>query len=83
MMNMKNYTTKDFYLCVLLMCKGFKFLSSRKEENGVHFTLEIHDEKLHQKVIDDFINFNALVNMGKMVKVQAFLRRELDKYKSK
>lgn len=80
-MNMKTYTTKDFYLCVLLMANDFNLVGSEKKPNGVHFIIENKDEELLRKLVDQFINFDACVNMGKMVKCTAALRKELDKYK--
>lgn len=78
---MKTYTTKDFYLTVLLMCNGFDLVDSAKKKNGVHFELDnIDDQKLRQ-LIDQFINDEAFINMSEMIKFTAVLRRELDKYK--
>jgi hypothetical protein len=81
MMNLKTYTTKDFYLCVLLMTKGFKLLGSEKRVNGVHFIVENKNEELLQSLVQKFINFEAYAHMGKMVKCMAQLRNELDKHK--
>lgn len=79
--NLKTYTTKDFYLCVLLMTKGFKLLGSEKRENGVHFIVENKNDEQLRFLIDKFLNFEAHVHMGKMIKCMAQLRNELDKHK--
>jgi hypothetical protein len=82
MMNsMKNYKTKDFYLAALLMSKGFKLIGSEKQTHAVFFEIEYDNEEKLQKLINDFVNFEAYVNLGKLVKMQALLRRELDKYR--
>jgi hypothetical protein len=78
---MKMYNTKDFYLTALLMCKGFKLNGSHKENNGVHFHIEYDDNEKLQEIINQFVNYEAYVNLGKLVKIQAILRRELDKYR--
>jgi hypothetical protein len=78
---MKTYNTKDFYLTALLMCKGFNLTGSHKESNGVHFHIEYENDEKLQEIINQFINYEAYVNLGKLVKIQAILRRELDKYR--
>ncbi len=78
---MKTYKTKDFYLTALFMCKVFKMIGSNKEPNAVYFHVEYEDEDKLQKVVNDFVNYEAYVNLGKLVKVQSLLRRELDKYR--
>jgi hypothetical protein len=78
---MKQYKTKDFYLAALLMCKGFKLVGSEKQTNAVYFEVEHDNDEKLQKLINDFVNFEAYVNLGKLVKMQALLRRELDKHK--
>jgi hypothetical protein len=78
---MKTYKTKDFYLAALLMCKGFKMTGSHKEPNAVYFQFEHSDEDKLQQTVNDFVNHEAYVNLGKLVKVQALLRRELDKHR--
>lgn len=78
---MKTYNTKDFYLAALLMCKGFKLIGSHKESNGVHFHIEYENNEKLQEIINQFVNYEAYVNLGKLVKIQAILRRELDKYR--
>lgn len=80
---MKTYKTKDFYLAALLMCKGFRMTGSHKETNAVYFHLEYENDDKLQAIINQFVNFEAYVNLGKLVKIQALLRRELDKYKTK
>ena len=79
---MEIYKTKDFYLTVLLMTNGFKLVGSEKRENGVHFHIENTDTTVLRKLVDQFINFEAVVNMGKMVKCTTQVRKELDKYKN-
>ena len=78
---MKTYKTKDFYLTALFMCKGFKLIGSNKEPNAVYFHIEYKDETKLQETINDFVNHEAYVNLGKLVKMQSLLRRELDKYR--
>jgi hypothetical protein len=78
---MNAYKTKDFYLAALLMCKGFKLTGSNKEPNAVYFHFEYDNEEKLQGVINQFINYEAYVNLGKLVKIQALLRRELDKHR--
>lgn len=80
---MKTYQTKDFYLAALFMCKGFRLEGSHKEPNAVYFHIAYDNEEKLQQVINQFVNYEAYVNLGKLVKVQALLRRELDKYKNK
>lgn len=78
---MNTYKTKDFYLAALFMCKGFKMTGSNKEPNAVYFHFEYQDETKLQQTISEFVNHEAYVNLGKLVKIQALLRRELDKYR--
>lgn len=78
---MKTYKTKDFYLAALLICKGFKLTGSHKEPHAVYFHIEHNDESKLQELINQFVNFEAYVNLGKLVKVQGLLRRELDKHR--
>lgn len=78
---MNTYKTKDFYLAALLMCKGFRLIGSKKETNAVYFHIEYDNEEKLQNIINQFVNFEAYVNLGKLVKIQALLRRELDKHK--
>jgi hypothetical protein len=78
---MKTYKTKDFYLAALFMCKGFKLIGSNKEPNAVYFHIEYENEEKLQTIVNEFVNYEAYVNLGKLVKIQALLRRELDKYR--
>lgn len=78
---MKTYKTKDFYLAALLMCKGFRMNGSNKEPHAVYFQFEYSDESKLQEIINEFVNYEAYVNLGKLVKMQALLRRELDKHR--
>jgi hypothetical protein len=78
---MKTYKTKDFYLAALLMCKGFKLTGSNKETNAVYFHISYENEEKLQAIVNQFVNYEAYVNLGKLVKIQALLRRELDKHK--
>jgi hypothetical protein len=80
-MMMKTYKTKDFYLAALFMCKGMKMIGSHKEPNAVYFHIAYTDESRLQEIINDFINHEAVVNLGKLVKMQSLLRRELDKHR--
>lgn len=75
------YKTKDFYLAALLMCKGFKLNGSHKEPKAVYFHIEHNDNEKIQEIVNEFVNYEAYVNLGKLVKMQAILRRELDKYR--
>jgi hypothetical protein len=79
---MKTYKTKDFYLAALLMCKGFKLTGSNKETNAVYFQIDYDNEEKLQAIVNQFANYEAYVNLGKLVKIQALLRRELDKHKN-
>lgn len=81
-MMMKTYKTKDFYLAALFMCKGYKMIGSHKETHAVYFHIEYRDDTRLQTIINDFVNHEAYVNLGKLVKMQSLLRRELDKYKN-
>lgn len=78
---MKKYETKDFYLAALFMCKGFKMTGSHKEERAVYFHIEYDNEEKLNGIVNQFVNYEAYVNLGKLVKMQALLRRELDKYR--
>jgi hypothetical protein len=60
---MKTYETKDFYLGVLLLTEGFRLDSSYKAPEGVYFVFEVLDETKLKKLINDFLNFKATVNM--------------------
>jgi hypothetical protein len=79
---MNVYETKDFYLAAFLMCKGFKFVGSHITPVGVYFHFEYTNRSKLNELIDLFINHQALVNMSKFVKIQGFLRYELDKYRT-
>lgn len=79
---MKTYKTKDFYLTALFMCKGLKLVGSEKCDHSVFFEVEYDDEENLHILINQFINFEAVVNMQKFKRVQARLRTELDKYKN-
>jgi hypothetical protein len=79
---MKTYTTKDFYLSSLLMSNGFKLINSEKKIEGVYFIFENFNEELLNKLLDDFINCKAMVNMRKFTSSLSRLRKELDKYKN-
>ena len=77
----KIYSTKDFYLSSLLMSYDFKFINSEIKEEGVYFNFENKDDELLNKLLNDFVNYKAMVNMRKFTSALAKLRRELDKYK--
>jgi len=78
---MKTYITKDFYLCVLLMSKGFVLIDSEQKSNGVYFHIENHDDEFLRRLVDGFINKTVEANLNLIVKNTAVLRRELDRYK--
>jgi hypothetical protein len=78
---MKTYKTKDFYLAALLICNGFKLIGSEKQEKAVFFEVEVKEEADLTSLLNDFVNYEANVNLGKLVKVQGLLRRELDKHR--
>ena len=80
---METYFTKDLYLCALFMCNGFKLVGSKKEPEGVYFEVEVYDKDLLKKLITQFVNYTATVNLGKLTRSVSRLRRELDKYKNK
>lgn len=79
MMNI--YSTKDFYLSSLLVSYDFKLINSEKKQEGVYFNFENKNDELLQKLINDFINCQAMVNMRKFTASLTKLRKELDKYK--
>lgn len=78
---MNTYSTKDFYLSSLLMSYDFKFINSEKKQEGVYFVFENNDEELLEKLLNDFINYKAMVNMRKFTASLTKLRKELDKHK--
>ena len=80
-MFMNTYSTKDFYLASLLISYDFKFISSEKKQEGVYFNFENKNEELLKKLINDFVNYQAMVNMRKFTSALTRLRKELDKYK--
>ena len=65
------------------MCNGFRLTGSHKEPHAVYFHIEHNDEGKLNEYINQFVNFEAYVNLGKLTKIQAVLRRELDKYRIK
>lgn len=73
------YKTKDFYLACLIMSKGYKFIGSENEDRTVWFTF-VEDDKM-QGLINDFVNYNAMVNVRMFTKAMVRLRKELDKYR--
>ena len=76
---MSTYKTKDFYLACSIMSNGYTFVGSESEGRTVWFSFE-SDDKL-QDLTNDFINYNAMVNVRQFTKSMARLRRELDKHK--
>lgn len=78
---MMEYETKDFYLSVLLLTKGFKFNRSQKQDDGVHFWFEYENPVEFADTLNEFINCTATVNLRKYTKNVAFMRRELDKHR--
>jgi len=77
------YKTKDFYLTALFLSYGFKLVDSEKKPEGVYFEVEIHDNNLLRKLINDFVNYTATVNLGKLTRSTTILKKELDKHKNK
>lgn len=75
------YETKDFYFSATLLSYGMKLLGSREENRVVYFQIDNSNEELFAKLVTDFINYEATVNLGKFTKSMAVLRKELDKYK--
>jgi hypothetical protein len=79
---MDTYSTKDFYLASLLMSYDFKFINSEKKPEGVYFIFENKNKELLEKLLNDFINYKAMVNMRKFTTSITKMRKELDKYKN-
>jgi len=75
------YSTKDFYLASLLLSSDFKFVDSEKKQEGVYFNFINSNDELLKKLLNDFINYQAMVNMRKFTSALTRLRKELDKYK--
>lgn len=77
------FETKDFYLAALFISYKYKLVGSekREDENAVYFKIENDRPDLFQKLINDFLNYKAMVNLNKLTKSTSVLRRELDKYK--
>ena len=73
------YKTKDFYLACLIMSKGYEFLGSENKGRTVWFKFK--PDKELQKLINDFINYEAVTNVRMFTRSMARLRRELDRYK--
>lgn len=78
---MSIFETKDFYLTALFISYKFRLVGSEKKPEGVYFKIENNNPELFEKLINDFLNYKAMVNMNKLVKATSLLRRELDKYK--
>lgn len=78
---MKEYKSKEFYLCATLMTYGFNLIGSERHDGNVFFILNNIDENMLNKFIKDFETYDVYVNVKKFSKAQAELRRELDKYK--
>jgi hypothetical protein len=78
---MNTYSTKDFYLSSLLLSYDFRFINSEKKTEGVYFIFEYDDKDLLDKLLNDFVNYKAMVNMRKFTSALAKLRKELDKHK--
>lgn len=78
---MKNYETKDFYLSVLLLTEGFRLDHSYKTQEGIYFVFEVLDEIKLQKLISDFLNYKATVNMRRFTSAMTRLRKEIDSHK--
>lgn len=78
---MKNYETKDFYLSVLLLTEGLRLDHSYMTQEGVYFVFEVLDETKLQKLISDFLNYKATVNMRRFTSAMTRLRKEIDSHK--
>lgn len=79
---MNIYSTKDFYFACLLDSKGYKFLSSKREnERTIFFTFEIEDEKSFSQLLQDFINMTVETNVKKFTLAMKNMRNELNKHK--
>lgn len=78
---MKEYSTKDFYLGVLLLTEGFRLDHSYKTQEGVYFVFEVLDTNKLNDLIHDFLNFKATVNMRRFTSSMTRLRREIDSHK--
>ena len=76
------FETKDFYLTALFISYKFKLIGSEKKDGSVYFKIENNKPDLFKKLINDFLNYNAMVNLNKLTKATSLLRRELDKYKN-
>lgn len=77
----KIYSTKDFYLSALLLSYDFKMLDTEKKTEGVYFNFYNNNDELLQKLLSDFVNYNAMVHMRKFTSAMSRLRKELDRYK--
>ena len=78
---MNIFETKDFYLAALFVSYKFQLVGSEKKEESVYFKIDNNKPELFQKLINDFLNYKAMVNLNKLTKATSLLRRELDKHK--
>ena len=76
------FETKDFYLTALFISYKFKLVGSEKKGESVYFKIDNNKPELFQKLLHDFLNYNATVNLNKLTKSTSLLRKELDKYKN-
>jgi hypothetical protein len=79
---MKTYETKDFYLSVLLVTEGFNLIDSYKTPQGVYFTFEVLDSDKLDKLIHNFLNYTAMVNMRRFTSAIVRVRKEIEKHKT-
>lgn len=78
---MNKYETKDFYLGVLLFTEGFRLTHSYKAPEGVYFVFEVLDDSKLKKLISDFLNYKANVNMRRFTSSMTRLRKEIETHK--
>ena len=76
------YSTKDFYLAVLLLTNDFQLSSSeRKNEHTVYFNFLNHDDEKLKNIINEFVNCEITANVKKFTKCISIIRNELNKHK--
>lgn len=78
---MKTYETKDFYLGCLLIEAGIRLDHSYKRDEGVYFVFEVLEENKIKKLINDFLNYKATVNIRRFTSAMTRLRKEIDSHK--
>jgi hypothetical protein len=78
------YKTKDFVLASLLLANGFNLVGSDKKDGSTTVFLifdTTNKEKLKNKIVDDFVNQQCLVNIKKYIWASKIIREEINKYK--